>query len=316
MSVHAPPRSNHPIRGNTLVSSLAQSAQDRTPRRRRRTIARVSIRPHRFGFLSWVGPDRDRVGKDWGRVWPSGLDSRAEMWHVSHEDLERRYVMTEGKKVAVILSGCGVFDGAEIHEATLTLLALDLAGARAVIAAPDREQARVVNHRTQTEVPGERRNVLTEAARIARGDIRLVSDLRVSELDAAILPGGYGAAFNLSSFATAGADLQVEPTVEAFLREMWSARKPLAALCIAPPILAKVLKDAGVRGARLTIGCDAGVAGAIAALGQTHVECPATSCVVDSENRVVTSPAYMTASRIGELWQGIEATVKAMLELA
>lgn len=224
--------------------------------------------------------------------------------------------MAGQKHVAVILSGCGVFDGSEIHEATLTLLALDLAGARAVCAAPDREQARVVNHRTQAAVSGERRNVLIESARIARGDIRPVSELRVAEVDAAILPGGYGAALNLSSFATAGSDLQVEPTLAAFLREMWSARKPLAALCIAPPILAKVLKDAGVQGARLTIGCDTGVAGAIAALGQAHVACEAGSCVVDAANRLVTSPAYMTAGGIGELWQGVQATVKALLDLA
>lgn len=224
--------------------------------------------------------------------------------------------MNSEKKVAVILSGCGVFDGAEIHEATLTLLALDLCGARAVIAAPDRNQARVVNHLTQAEVPGEKRNVLIEAARIARGDIRRVSDLRVSEVDAAILPGGYGAALNLSNFASAGSDLEVEPTVAAFLREMWEARKPLAALCIAPPILAKVLKDAGVQGARLTIGNDPGTARAIAALGQTHVECKATECVVDETNRVVTTPAYMLATSIAELWQGVQATVKAVLDLA
>lgn len=223
--------------------------------------------------------------------------------------------MSAKKNVAVILSGCGVFDGAEIHEATLTLLALDLAGAKAVIAAPDCLQARVVNHRNQQEVE-ERRNVLVEAARIARGDIRPVAELRVAELDAAILPGGYGAALNLSNFAKAGADLELEPTLATFLKEMWSAGKPLAALCIAPPILAKVLKDSGVRGAKLTIGSDASVASAIEALGQTHVECSAASCVVDEKNRVVTSPAYMLASGIGELWQGIQATVNALVKLA
>jgi len=219
------------------------------------------------------------------------------------------------RKVAVVLSGCGVFDGSEIHEATLTLLALDLHGARAVIAAPDIAQARVVNHRTQAEVSAEKRNVLVESARIARGDIRPIRDLRVSDLDAAILPGGYGAALNLSSFARAGADLTVEQTLSTFLHEMWSARKPLAALCIAPPILAKVLKDAGVKGARLTIGSDPGVAAAITALGQTHVECAADSCVVDETNRVVTSPAYMLAGGIAELWRGVEATVQALLGL-
>ena len=219
-----------------------------------------------------------------------------------------------GRKVAVILSGCGVYDGSEIHEATLTLLALDRAGATALIAAPDKPQARVVNHVSGSETT-ENRHCLAESARIARGKIRPLSELKVGDVDAVILPGGFGAALNLSNFASAGADLAVDPGVATFLGEARRAGKPIAALCIAPPILAKVLMDEGIRGARLTIGDDPGTAAAIQALGQLHVVCPADSCVVDDVNRVVTCPAYMTATGIGQLWTGIEKAVNALLAL-
>ena len=219
-----------------------------------------------------------------------------------------------GRKVAVILSGCGVYDGAEIHEATLTLLALDRAGATAIMAAPDKAQARVVNHATGAEMP-ESRNCLAEAARIARGKIRPLSELKVADVDAVILPGGFGAALNLSNLASAGADLALDPGVATFLGDAKRAGKPIAALCIAPPLLARVLTDAGIRGARLTIGDDPGTAAAIVALGQVHVVCPADSCVVDAANRIVTCPAYMTATGIAQLWTGIEKAVNALLAM-
>lgn len=221
-----------------------------------------------------------------------------------------------GKKVAVVLSGCGVFDGAEIHEATLTLLALDQRGAKAVVAAPDIRQRKVVNHATGQDEPGQARNCLVEAARIARGEIRPLAELSPEQVDAAILPGGYGAALNLSNLALAGPDFEVEPGVLSFVRGIWRAGKPLGALCIAPPILAAALAAEGVRGARLTIGRDPGVAGVIRSRGQEHVECAADSCVVDRENRVVTCPAYMLATGIAELWRGIDAAVAALLEMA
>lgn len=223
--------------------------------------------------------------------------------------------MAEKKRIAVILSGCGVYDGAEIHESTLTLLALDLFGAQAVCAAPDIPQFKVVNHAIGKDVEGESRNVLAESARIARGDIRQVSELDVGALDGVILPGGFGAALNLSDFATAGADITVERTVSDFLTRMHAAGKPLAALCIAPPILAKILKDAGVTGASLTIGNDPGAAGGVNAIGHKHVACTPDSFVVDEANRVVSCPCYMLAGSIGELWKGIEATVKKLLDM-
>jgi enhancing lycopene biosynthesis protein 2 len=223
--------------------------------------------------------------------------------------------MATTKRVAVILSGCGVFDGSEIHEATLALLALDRAGAKAVIAAPDVPQVKVHDHRKGQDVAGQTRNVLVESARIARGDIRPVSDLTPADIDAVLLPGGYGAALNLSTLAKAGADMAVEPTTLEFLKAAWQAGKPLCALCIAPPILAKVLSDLGVKGVRMTIGNDPGTAGVIEALGQVHVTCPATSCVADPEHRIVTTPAYMLAGGLAELWMGVEAAVDALLEM-
>lgn len=223
--------------------------------------------------------------------------------------------MSAKKRVAVILSGCGVFDGSEIHEATLSLLALDQRGAVAVIAAPDVPQRRVFDHAAGAEVAGGSRNCLTEAARIARGKIVSLDALDVASVDAVLLPGGFGAALNLSDLAIAGGGLVLEPTVARFLATAHAAGKPLGALCIAPPLLAKVLHDAGVKGARLTIGNDPGTAAAIEANGQVHVECAGNSCVVDRENRVVTCPAYMVAGSISELWKGIDATVEALLTL-
>ena len=217
-------------------------------------------------------------------------------------------------KVGVILSGCGVFDGAEIHEATLTLLSLARNGAEAVIMAPDIPQFKTVNHLIQKDVD-EKRNVLVESARIARGQIRPVADVDPGTLDTVIMPGGYGAALNNSNFASAGADMEVNADVAALLKAVYQQGKPLGAMCIAPPILAKVLQDMGVTGARLTIGTDTQVASAINAMGQTHVECEATSCVKDEEYRVVTTPAYMLAKDIAELWEGIDCAVRELLTL-
>lgn len=218
-----------------------------------------------------------------------------------------------GKKVGVVLSGCGVYDGAEIHESVITMLALDRAGAEMVLCAPNREQMHVVNHLTGEVAAGESRNVLVESARIARGEIKEVKEVSASDLDALILPGGFGAAKNLCDFAVAGADCVVNPDVAALVREVHAQGKPVAAVCIAPALLAKVL---GAEGPELTIGNDAGTAGAMESFGATHVECPVTEFVVDREKKLVTSPAYMLANNISEAAEGIEKTVKALMEMA
>lgn len=217
------------------------------------------------------------------------------------------------KKVAVILSGCGVFDGAEIFESVLTLLALDRANAKAVCAAPDVAQHHVVNHLTRQPVPGETRNVLVEAARIARGEIISLARLEVAEVDAVILPGGFGAAKNLSSFATAGADFVVNPELAKFLRAVRQAGKPIGFICIAPAIAAKLF---GADRVEFTIGNDPGTAAALTPGGAQHVNCGVHDIVVDRRLKIVTTPAYMLAGRLTEAEAGITKLVQAVLELA
>jgi len=217
------------------------------------------------------------------------------------------------KRVAVILSGCGVFDGTEVHESVLTLLALDRANARITCAAPDVPQHHVINHLTQQPVPGETRNVLVESARIARGKVIPLSQLKVSELDAIILPGGFGAAKNLCTFALAGERFDVHPEVVRVVREAHKAGKPIGFVCIAPAIAAKLF---GPEHVEFTIGTDAGTAKALEASGGQHVHCNVFNAVVDQRLKIVTTPAYMLASRITEAEAGINKLVQAVLEMA
>ncbi len=216
-------------------------------------------------------------------------------------------------RVGVVLSGCGVFDGAEIHESVITLLALDRAGAQAICMAPDVELA-VVNHRTGDET-GERRNVLDESARIARGNIRDVADVSAEDLDALVFPGGFGAAKNLCDFASAGAQATVQPDVARLVGDMLAARKPVGGICIAPAMLAACLRDRGAKG-RVTIGTDEPTAAGIEAMGQLHLECPVQEFRVDEEYRIVTTPAYMLAGRVSEAAEGIERLVAEVLRMA
>ena len=215
------------------------------------------------------------------------------------------------KRVGVLLSGCGVFDGAEIHEAVITLLMLDRAGAKAVCMAPDIEQHHVVNHLTQEET-GEKRNVLVESARIARGDIKDLKDIKASDLDALIIPGGLGAAQNLSDFAFKGADATVNPEVKRILNEMVSMNKPVGALCIAPATLTKALAD---KHPEITIGNDMGTSAAIEAMGGRHFECTVEMAHVDKVNKIVTTPAYMLGPGIKDIAKGIEKLVDEVLSL-
>ncbi|MFH1176557.1 MAG: isoprenoid biosynthesis glyoxalase ElbB [Acidobacteriota bacterium] len=214
-------------------------------------------------------------------------------------------------KVGVLLAGCGVFDGAEIHEAVITLLALDRAGAEAICMAPNVSQLHVVNHLTG-EVTGETRNVLIEAARIARGTIRDLATVAPTELDALIITGGFGAAKNLCDFALKGALCSVHPEVARVVRGVHAAGKPVGAECIAPAILARLL---GGDGPRLTIGNDPGAATALEAMGARHENCPANEIVFDREHRLVSTPAYMLAGGIAEAAAGIEKLVAKVLAL-
>jgi enhancing lycopene biosynthesis protein 2 len=214
-------------------------------------------------------------------------------------------------KIGVLLSGCGVFDGAEIHEAVLTMLALERAGAEIVCMAPNVEQHHVVNHLTQEEMD-EKRNVLVESARIARGEIKDLKDVKGADLDGLVMPGGFGAAKNLSDFAFRGADSTVNPEVKRILEEMVAADKPIGAICIAPAPLAKALADMKPE---VTIGNDQATAEAIEAMGGQHRTCTVDMIHVDAENKVVTTPAYMLGPGIKDVVVGIEKLVNKVVEL-
>lgn len=216
------------------------------------------------------------------------------------------------KKIGVILSGCGVKDGSEIHEAVITLLAIDCAGAQAVCMAPNIDHEEV-NHLTG-ESTGKKRNVLHEAARIARGNISDISAVKAADIDAVILPGGFGAAKNLSDFAVKGHESKGHPEVVRLIREMALAKKPIGAICIAPGTIATILgKELSPT---LTIGTDQGTAAVIEKLGAKHQSCPVKEFVVDEKNKIVSTPAYMLASRISEAAEGIEKLVKEVIRLA
>ncbi len=221
--------------------------------------------------------------------------------------------MAKEKRVGVILSGSGYLDGAEIQEATLTLLFLDKRGAKVTAMAPDVKQMHVVDHVKGEPSGSESRNVLAEAARITRGAIVDVKTVKAADLDALILPGGFGVAKNLCTFATEGVKLEVNPDVERLVRDMATAGKPLGFVCIAPVIAAKVL---GSRKVRITIGNDPATAAAINALGAVHVDSPVDQIVVDERNKVVSTPAYMLGPSIAPVAAGIERLVGAVLEMA
>ncbi len=214
--------------------------------------------------------------------------------------------MSEQKKVGVVLSGCGVFDGTEIHEAVICLLALDRAGVETVFYAPNIELDEV-NHITG-EGTGTKRNVMTESARISRGPMNDLANAKATDVDAWVFPGGFGAAKNLSNVAMVGGDAIANTEVTRIVEEALASRVPIGACCIAPAMLSAAAKHSGEK-LRLTIGNDEGTASAIEAMGGDHVTCPVEEIVEDGDHRVVTAPAYMYDARIGEVAQGIEKMV-------
>jgi enhancing lycopene biosynthesis protein 2 len=214
------------------------------------------------------------------------------------------------KKVLVVLSGCGVFDGSEIHEAVITLLALSRAGAKTTCAAPNKDQMHVIDHNTG-EVMEETRNVMVESARISRGNILALSEVDHRSFDAVFLPGGFGAAKNLCTFATEGPSCTIDPELKRVLQGFHGASKPIGAVCIAPAVIVRALGDVTV-----TIGADPDTSAAITAMGGTHIQRTVTQCHVDQANKVVTAPAYMCDAPLSQIAMGIDAAVEALLRLA
>jgi len=217
--------------------------------------------------------------------------------------------MTQAKKFAVVLSGCGVYDGSEIHEATLTLLAIAKLGASYTIFAPNIEQRHVVNHLTGEEMK-ERRNVLIESARIARGNIQDLKSYNAADFDAIVFPGGFGAAKNLSSFAFDGPACSVNEDVVQAVKSTVMAEKPIGALCIAPAVITKILGKVDV-----TIGNDSGTSSAIEAMGGKHVQTSHGEIVIDRNFKVVSTPCYMLEATIDQIEIGAKNVIKTIMAM-
>lgn len=213
------------------------------------------------------------------------------------------------KKIAVVLAGNGVFDGAEIHEATLTLYSIVKNGGMYEIFAPNIDQYHVINHITGEQM-NEKRNVLIESARIARGKIKDLAGFKASDFDALIFPGGFGVAKNLCTFAFDGVNCKVNKDVEKAIKSMAELKKPIGALCISPVLIAKVLGNI-----ELTIGQDKGTADAIKKLGATHKATSHGEVVIDKKNKIVTTPCYMLDATIAQIGDGANNLVKAIFEM-
>ncbi len=216
------------------------------------------------------------------------------------------------KQVAVILSGCGFLDGAEITEAISTLVAIGQNGAEYKVFAPNKDVAET-NHLTQ-EPTGQQRNVLQESARIARGDIQPLENLKAHDFDALAFPGGFGAALHLCNFAEKGSSGDIDPEVARVVKEFHESRKPIAAICIAPAIMALAL---GNKGVNVTIGDDAGTASEIEKTGAKHQNCAVEKFVVDPDKKVITTPAYMYgAAKPHQIFEGVSGAITELLKMA
>lgn len=214
-------------------------------------------------------------------------------------------------KVGVLLSGSGVNDGSEIHESVLTMLFLDRSDTEIILMAPNIDQMHVINHYTGQEMD-EFRNVLVESARIARGNIKDMAEISGDDLDALIIPGGFGVAKNLSDYAMSGAECSINPDVYRLISEMILLKKPIGAICIAPAMMAKILAEQN-QSATITIGKDKTTAKDIEDMGSAHKECLVEEIVIDEVNNIVTTPAYMDAKNISEAAAGIEKLVKQII---
>ncbi|CBJ82973.1 sigma cross-reacting protein 27A (SCRP-27A),enhancing lycopene biosynthesis protein 2, with glutamine amidotransferase-like domain [Xenorhabdus bovienii str. Jollieti] len=214
------------------------------------------------------------------------------------------------KCVAVILSGCGVYDGSEIHESVLTMLSLSRLGAKVSFFSPDEVQHHVINHLNGKEEK-ETRHTMQESARITRGNIQPLSQVDINTLDALIIPGGFGVAKNLCNFAFKGSECEINKDLLSIVRSMHQQGKPMGFMCIAPVMVAKILG----RPIKVTIGNDPETAAQIEAMGGIHIECPVDDIVIDFKNKIVTTPAYMLAESLSQAEQGIDKLVRKILEM-
>ena len=222
------------------------------------------------------------------------------------------------KKVGVLFSGSGVYDGTEIHEAVCTLLALEEAGFKPVCLAPNINQHHVVNHLNGEEM-NETRNVLIESARIARGDIQDLAQASLDELDALVIPGGFGTAKNHTKWAFEGPDGKIEASVKNLILHMVSAKKPIVALCMGPTTVAKAL-EGSVYQVELTVGSTneaspydiKGISGGIEKVGAVAVEKTVSEISVDENNKIICAPCYMMEATILDIRNNTQAAISQL----
>ncbi|PHM36096.1 isoprenoid biosynthesis glyoxalase ElbB [Xenorhabdus innexi] len=214
------------------------------------------------------------------------------------------------KSVAVILSGCGVYDGSEIHESVLTMLSLSRLGTEVSFFSPSESQHHVINH-LNGEEKQEIRHIMEESARITRGNIQPLSEINTDTLDALIVPGGFGAAKNLSNFAFKGFECEINKQFLSIVRNMHKKGKPMGFMCIAPVMVPKILG----KPIKVTVGNDPETVSQIEKMGGIHIECPVDDIVIDFENKIVTTPAYMLAQSLAEAEIGIDKLVRKVLEM-
>ena len=217
------------------------------------------------------------------------------------------------QRVGVLLAGCGAQDGSEIHESVLTLLSLDRIGAKVKIMAPEIDQFHVVDHLSNHKMDATR-NILSEAARIARGNILPIRSINNNDLDALIFPGGTGMAKNIFDYSIKGPDFTILKDVESLTRYMIQKNKPIGAICIAPVMIAKILQNLDRKG-KLTGGFNEQILTDIESMGMITEKVNATEIVIDYENKIVSTPAYVEANSIKEVAEGIEKLVDAVLSM-
>jgi len=225
-------------------------------------------------------------------------------------------------KIGVLLSGSGVFDGSEIHEAVFTLLSIEENGAEAICFAPDKDQAHVINHIDGSVESGEKRNILKESARIARGSIKSINKTSIDDFDALVIPGGFGAAKNLNKWAFEGPDGDIDHAVKNIIIDMISAKKPIAALCMGPTVIAKALQGSGI-GTKLTVGTDKEkspydikeISDGMESVGVMSVMKTINEICVDEENKIVTAPCYMMEASILDVRKNTKMAIEKLITL-
>lgn len=224
-------------------------------------------------------------------------------------------------KIGVLLSGCGVYDGVEIQEAVLTLLAIEEIGAKAVCIGLNQNQHHVINHLTGEEMP-EKRNMLIEAARIARGEIQDITTVAPADLDALVIPGGFGSAKNFTSWAFDGPEGSIDSKVKLLIVNMVNVGKPIAALCVSPIVVAKAMEGSSVK-AKLTIGTDIapspydikGFSNGLESLGASTTMKMIDEIEIDKENKIITAPCYMMEASIVEVRKNIRKAIETIRDM-